>query len=605
MKNLKLYQYFLLLIILIQTESIFATVNSNLFYNNSCPKIIKKCPSPEEIMSEPSLARTIHFEEGFECHMNRFLSDVNKKALLKTNIPPHLESCDKDSFYQQTLIDFSNKMNNFISDYTQKSPQVLIAQPQPTIDPICFYGGSLRGKGSFNKNKSFYSCADYNSVSPKKGHDKKGACLSQGYSTKLALTFDHITSCLNFCDQDKHEFFKILNHESSFAPNAKSPSNARCMGQLTEDTMKELQTNLALKILHPNSSFSNNYAGFDFQKDGSCDYLDQYTIPPNFRENVIAKLGENPGYNTREKTLKTYKKNARSGKSNFYYECKILSNPVQCLLYSALNHKKNMNSYMNAFDYEEKSSGKQSFKDATIKERKKFLNAANSKSKNTDEGFSPSYINSNQIGLAPSELYVSHNGVSAKMFQTTGGAYTEFVKHKNPSSSSIGIGKVNIFNEKDMDQLRALTIEISYNAGNSIARVIAKDFISDLRNYIANPKSAKGSKRLQYLEYREAILRGETIDFEKIKKEFVNYLAQRVSKNRKRQNEIIGYHKGLKKDMDYILGQGEINAALSKEHFSDYTGITNKDIAEDFLEKKQSKCSIINEPLTSCQKKLF
>ena len=200
----------------------YLSFSKTSFYD-TCPAIEKNCPSPTEIMKDPKLATSTSFEEGFECHMNRFLVDHAPKPITpKQSITPEFVSIPASELCgpvqdHNSIATATNDLMKDLSSASEKAKKFStsrkirrLALPRsqrskesaPAIDPICFYGGSIRHKKTFNSQKSFYSCSDYNSASPQGGHSKEGACLSESYSEKLAAIFDHITSCLNFCTQD-------------------------------------------------------------------------------------------------------------------------------------------------------------------------------------------------------------------------------------------------------------------------------------------------------------------------------------------------------------------------------------------------------------------
>ena len=591
------FEYLLLFFGFIYINGSYA--NDLTRYYKDCPPIQKNCPTPTEIVEDPNLANEIQFHEGFECHMNRFLNNKrtdDTKEISQTHSSEQYEIGTQYYCDTQQIMDFRSPSERLLSHSIPLVKDQRKNKP-PLIDPICFYAGSLRGKDSFAAKKQFYSCNNYNTPNPKRGDSKKGACLSQEYNHKLALMFDHITDCLNFCDQDKYDFFRILNHESAFAPNARSPSGARCMGQLTQDTIEELHKNMALKILYPHSSFSANYEGLDLKRDGSCKHLDGYTIPPHFRKNVLPLLKKYKGTVLREKVKGLYNDSVQAGKKEFYYECKILSNPVQCLLYATLNHRKNMSTYMNILIPDEKSKVGSSFRESTIQDREEFKKIFNTDKNNKDKNFSPSYVDSSDIGLTPFEVYVSRDGkANPKLFETTGGAYYEFSNMKE--SPDFSMGKVQIFSQKDMEKIRNFVLAVSYNGGNAVVRVFARDFIKNFRSYIASPATAlEESDTEKYQKRREIILKGGNIDFNEIKKEFINYIAKRSSNKSRRRKELKGYYKSLIEDTDYILGK---NKTHLKAHFSNYT--EKKELSKSFADAVRDKCSDINKPVSQCRK---
>ena len=299
----------------------------------------------------------------------------------------------------------------------------------------------------------------------------------------------------------------------------------------------------------------------------------------------------------RDKVEALYKDALKNRENEFYYECKILSNPVQCLLYATLNHKKNMSTYMNILVPDEKSKPGSSFRESTTEDRAEFENFFNTDKNNKDENFSPSYVDFSDIGLTPFEIYISRDGKNKpKVFETTGGAYYEFSKMKG--SPDFSMGKAQVFSQKDMEKIRNFVLAVSYNGGNAVVRVFARDFIKNFRSYIASPAAARKDGDTEiYQKRREIILKGGKIDFNEIKKEFVDYIAERSSEKSKRRRELKGYYKSLIEDTDYILGDDQTHL---KAHFSKYTG--EKELSKSFADAVKDKCSHINEPTSGCRK---
>ena len=524
------------------------------FYKQDCPSNDVACLPPSSLMSNPNNS-TPSFEEGFECHINRFLFEDTRRPQTKYNF------CG-DPYYMQSIQNLDSYLQE---DHLQDM----------AIDPICFYAGSLRGKNSLSKSSNFYSCEDYSSPNPTRGHSKKGACLSQEYSEKFALLFEQMTNCFSLSQKEKNNFFKILNNESAFMPNARSDSGARCLGQLTQDAFKDISINMTLRINYPDDTNYALYKDYDLA-NGKCAYLDNYTIPPNIRENVIKSVYNNinPEHDTVKNTYTQFLGINQEDQQNFWYECKILSNPVQCLLYSTLYYKLSLNQFDHAFIPKERRSRTNSLNTASNEERNKFQE----------------HINEHSIGLSPNEIYVfkdEENSSNPMVFVSTGGAYEKFIQ--DDFSPTASIKKVSLLSPEDFARMKDLALQLSYNAGQSITRNKVEYLLNVIKDRIANPNNPD----YKYRKYRQMILEGKTLPFEFIEKSFIEAAIQlNDDRGSTRKTEIREYASKVKENMDYVLGKDEESSL--KTHFKKYLGTDDENLAHEFMKEVQNKCSSIS-----------
>ena len=512
------------------------------FYKQDCPSNDVACLPPSRLMSNPN--STPSFEEGFECHINRFLFEADRT--------PQQPYCE-DPWYQPNLTSLSHHLT---------PPDAL---QEMAIDPICFYAGSLRGKNSFSSEEDFSSCEDYSSPNPTRGHSENGACLSQEYSEKFALLFEQMTNCFSLSQKEKNNFFKILNHESAFMPNARSESGARCLGQLTEDTFKDTSIRMTLRINYPDDTNYALYKDYDLL-NGKCPYLDNYTIPPKIRENVIDSVYNNinPEYDRVKYTYTQFLGINEADQKHFWYECKILSNPVQCLLYSTLYYKLSLNQFDHAFIPKERRSRTNSLNTASNEERNKFQE----------------HINEHSIGLSLNEIYVfkdEEKSSNPMVFISTGGAYEKFIQ--DDFSPTASIKKVRLLSPEDFDRMKDLTLQLAHNVGQAMTRNEVEYLLNDIKEYIATPDN----------EYRKMILEGKTLPFELIEQSFIEAAIQLAPK---RREEVGKYASKVKRDMDYVFGKDEESSL--KTHFKKYLESDNENLAHEFMKEVQNKCSSIS-----------
>ena len=333
------------------------------FYQQ-CPAV-SECPNESELKSE---------YQNFLSTYNKGTQEFKSKLLdLSQNYPQRLEcfmshfleehslQCPTTPYLNESMTINRSLLTNWISRRIPEPPlnkfSKLTRSPSSPIDPICFHAGSLRGIEAvdqryeclhyeqINRPRKF-SCAEGNSTC--KSNPTSGPCLSSSYSKKLAQVFEKIGECVGLNSSEQRNLFTIINHESAFMPNARSGGAARCMGQLTKITTKEITARLTAGL---NNDHRDSY-GLEnvFER---CPELEEHSIPRNIQDNLLPYVLQ---YNRGEvytNTLNeintdrnrpnhvTNKQTAPSQHRTVHYPmtCKLVSNPVSCLLYTSLYYK--------------------------------------------------------------------------------------------------------------------------------------------------------------------------------------------------------------------------------------------------------------------------
>ena len=481
------------------------------------------------------------FTQKLENHMNRFLTTFDL---------PERES----QFPENTLS--SHIVENILNqDYSS-----LIDKNFSYIRPICFYASSLRGKRNFNQAEQLYYCESEEDSAPQSQHNNTGPCLSQNYIQKLSSTFDQMSQCFNLSDYDSNILFEILNHESAFIPNAKSPSKARCIGQLRRDTIIELTAQLSIEMYDRNKfdHISNNL-NFD-----NCPYLNELTIPANLETSVLPQALQMGGVSLYD-NIKTIIRNQS-------ITCKIVSNPVRCLLYSFLYYKNTLNHFNKIFEPQEGT----------------FL---------PQELLEDSNFNfKNRLNL--NELIIYQNNSLEMVFISTKGAYENGYK-KNPSGL---LQKVEIIDTlprretqtSDMEQFKKLVLRLSYNGGVVVSQFLAQEFLFELKRNIANPYSIGLYKR-----FRERILNGQTVPFKELISLFHSYIQSESSEVRANWNQIKQYSAKIDRDINYMNIQEGTNQNPIQQHFKELKeeeigGALPLDWMGTFNQQVQNSCHQFN-----------
>ena len=273
-----------LLILALFTSFTFASVYD--FYQSCEP--VSECLSEEELKDEylnlldqgssnSQLSQLSQlYQKKIECSMSEFLASNSSQP---TNF-----ICDSPSAH---LMDSLERITNPIEEHLHAH------SPSEPIDPICFHAGSLRGKTAVPKR---YECFHYAQLMPREHRRHQtpnptpGPCLSSTYFQKMAQVFDQVASCANLTPTDKQNLFTIINHESAFMPNAKSDTDARCMGQFTGNLANELTARLVAGM-----------QGKDEDSHGlektlqNCPRLASHTLPKNIEENLLPYVLKHTG----------------------------------------------------------------------------------------------------------------------------------------------------------------------------------------------------------------------------------------------------------------------------------------------------------------------
>ena len=149
------------------------------------------------------------------------------------------------------------------------------------------------------------------------------ACLNRDYVYLTARAFNKTAECFGFNKSQKEIIFKLFNHESAFLHNIKSPTGAKCYGQLTTVSIKEINK----QIYFSNSKNPLPYSYIFNEVINRCPGLQKAVLNPQIYEPV--KSGQ--------KSIRAF--NAMV--SRLSISCKITQNPYSCLFYAFYNIRKN------------------------------------------------------------------------------------------------------------------------------------------------------------------------------------------------------------------------------------------------------------------------
>ena len=110
------------------------------------------------------------------------------------------------------------------------------SQPQLFIPKQCFLAMALRGNNIF-PNRQYTHCKNNES---NRFQRKSKLCINEDYVTLIQENFLSMSRCFDLSVKKEKEIFFLINQESSGLLNIRSRSGAKCLGQLTENYIKEI-----------------------------------------------------------------------------------------------------------------------------------------------------------------------------------------------------------------------------------------------------------------------------------------------------------------------------------------------------------------------------
>ena len=132
-------------------------------------------------------------------------------------------------------------LSSILDIYTSINSEIV------AIPRKCFLAMAMRGDSLFSSNQ-YVHCESKN-----KAHFSKNRkyCINEKYIKTIHSAWKDITECFNYDIERQEEIFHLINQESGGILNVKSPTGARCLGQVTIDYVKTIN-----KII--NSAYKTN-----------------------------------------------------------------------------------------------------------------------------------------------------------------------------------------------------------------------------------------------------------------------------------------------------------------------------------------------------------
>ena len=145
-----------------------------------------------------------------------------------------------------TCEECSTENRDSSTETTTNSLREALDFPIPTE---CFFAAATRKLSTKGSQKRFYYCKSPESKTPedtmkvttKNGKSRelypRRPCFNEAYVSMIAKSFHYMAKCFGLNSQERQNIFALFNHESSFVLNKRSWTKARCIGQLTPDTV--------------------------------------------------------------------------------------------------------------------------------------------------------------------------------------------------------------------------------------------------------------------------------------------------------------------------------------------------------------------------------
>ena len=542
---------------------ISAAIEAALTASRDATEEVKKSAigAAKEIVADIMPAFNLPFEECnwtnqsytvrlVEDHSFFPLSDPLKKMLEKWDhfqsengqIVENTEICDSSSEKIQKGSCINNKKSDLEEDFAYLSPlydNFILSFLKDTIKdtylseddvpPECFFASSVRGANIYKPGRNFYYCdkdsihAGNMTIADNHGRTRnihpRRACLNRDYVYLTARAFNKTAECFGFDKLAKENIFKLFNHESTFLHNIKSPTGAKCYGQLTTISIKEI--NKQIYFSGTGSPYPYSYIFDEVVK--RCPGLQKAVLDPRI-------------YGPATKGRKSMAAFNRIT-SRMPISCKITQNPYSCLFYSFYNIKKNAAE----IDIQLKRDTTSSRKNIPREFKEKFLLP---------------------IGLN-AMVGVTHANGRDMIFWDDSEVWSSLRSH--PLDNLHNIRKLPLFeNEKEIKDLFSLW---AYNGGISISRQYMAKFIRQLKRSIASPCSSNSNTEI--CRYRFAVASGQGLKTEDIKKNFQRYIRTHYKdknhSSNKRRQEVTLFATNVKQSLNYLYNKrGPFKSHLKK-----------------------------------------
>ena len=391
------------------------------------------------------------------------------------------------------------------------------------------------------------------------------ACLNRDYVDLTANAFNETADCFGFSKSEKERAFKLLNHESSFLHNVASPTGAKCSGQLTRKTIKEINK----QIYFRDTSHPLPYSYIFDEVMERCPGLQTAVVDSQITESVTEAGGKSM-------------ENFEDIFSGMPVSCKITQTPYSCLFYAFYNIKKNFGEVTAYLNRPSSYSDRQGI---PVEFRERFLLP----------------IKLNEI------LVVTDTEGRQMIFWDDSELWHSSLRDYSPEKLE-DIKKVPLFeNEEEVVELFGYW---TYNGGISVAIQHMPAFIKQLKQSIAVPCLPNSIEH--NCQYRLSIQQELGLQTADIKRDFQVYIREHygvknpdenkeqdqnqvtnedvdsMSKKEIRRREVANFVDNMNQDLYYLYDRN----GLFGDHLSNLVPSLVEEQIEDFQAHLEAVCPI-------------
>ena len=438
-----------------------------------------------------------------------------------------------------------------------------VKRKNSSIPNTCFLASALRSvvkKGSKN-SRQYYYCEDpqsngrgqimeiYNPAKQKKENVwARRICLSQDYINMTAESFNTMADCLGFSTlKEKQGLFELFNHESSFILNNRSKSGARCYGQLTEDTVEQID-----KFIYLQLETHKKYTDIYKKALERCPGLDQQLILPK-------GLGEKLSHNQFAKMSKKLNPTCRTSQhphTCFFYSLYIMQN-------NKIRYKRNMNYVVKA----------------TLMPKNKEVKK--------EDFLLP--VKLPEILHVKGTVKTKSSGkvVNADWFFANGLDLYKTMRRFNYDPRDLQVEKINLYKNEDAEKIKKFTIFTAHNGGSGVISTHLEGFLRKQKEAISS--GCKNSSA-QSCKYRKQIESRELLDYKSYASDFSQYLKKKYKGSSTRKLEVSEFYKKLIRHKGYLHNRGNHLSGHLKRLHAKNSKISEEDVAR-FIKQSKEQCS--------------
>ena len=173
---------------------------------------------------------------------------------------------------------------------------------------------------------------DFVAYDPQKNKERRiytrAPCLNRDYITMTSRAFHKMARCFGFSPREQQNLFKLFNHESGFLLNARSPTGAKCYGQLTNVLVTDIVRSLRGEEEPHEEDYS--YARVFEEAKKQCPQLDHLVYPEDFKNLSRAEF-------------------LKRTQVQRFPVCQVAHNPEKCFFYAMMNVKTKLNALRKKF----------------------------------------------------------------------------------------------------------------------------------------------------------------------------------------------------------------------------------------------------------------